>query len=87
MQVRMLRPDSKGRITLGHLADGISGFAVTETKDHKLILEPYSEIPTHEKWLFSNKLAMKKLNQGLKDAAAGRLVTKGSFANFVDESE
>jgi hypothetical protein len=83
--IKMLRPDSKGRITLGHLADGISGFAVTQTKDHKIILEPYSEIPAHEKWLLNNKLAMKKVVQGLKDAKAGRLVDKGSFAKYVEE--
>jgi hypothetical protein len=49
------------------------GFAVTVTEDHKIILEPYSEISFHEKWLFDNK----KVNQGLKDAKAGRLVKKG----------
>jgi hypothetical protein len=87
MALKMLRPDSKGRITLGHLADGVSGFAVTETKDHKIILEPYSEIPSREKWLFDNKLAMKKINQGLKDAETGRLVEKGSFAEFADDAE
>jgi hypothetical protein len=87
MQVKMLRPDSKGRITLGHLADGVSGFALTQTKDHKIILEPYSEIPTREKWLFNNKLAMKKVNEGLDDAAAGRVVKKGSFSKYVDDDK
>ena len=84
MQVRMVRPDSKGRVTLGHLARGVSGFAVTETQDHKIILEPYTEIPAREKWLFENKMAMKKVEQGLNDAATGRVSEKGSFAQFVD---
>lgn len=87
MQVKMLRPDSKGRITLGHLADGVSGFALTQTKDHKIILEPYSEIPTREKWLFDNKLAMKKISDGINDATAGRVVKKGSFARFINDNE
>jgi hypothetical protein len=87
MPVKMLRPDAKGRITLGHLADGVSGFAVIEGKNHKIILEPYSEIPLHEKWLFDNKSAMKKVNEGLKDAKEGRLVKKGSFIQFIDDDE
>lgn len=87
MTLKMLRPDSKGRITLGHLADGVSGFAVTFTKDHKIILEPHSEMPLREKWLYDNKSALKKVNQGLQDAKAGRLVKKGSFAKFVADDD
>lgn len=85
MLLKKLRPDSKGRIALGHLADGVSSFVVTETKDHKIILEPFTEIPTHEKWLFANKTALKKVEQGLKDAAEGRIFSLGSFSKFVDD--
>lgn len=82
---KMLRPDAKGRITLGNLANGVSGFRITVTSDNRIILEPYAEIPAREKWLFVNKIALKKVEQGLKDAAEGRLVKKGSFAKFVDD--
>lgn len=85
MTLKILRPDAKGRITLGHLVDGVSGYTVTETKEHKLILEPYVEIPAREKWLFKNKAALKKVERGLKDAAAGRLSKKGSFAKFSND--
>ena len=40
MLPKMVRPDAKGRITLGHLAKGVSGYTVTETSDHKIILAP-----------------------------------------------
>jgi len=83
----MVKPDAKGRIALGRLAEGVSRFAVIETKDHRIILEPYSEIPLHEKWLFDNKKAMKKLKQGLKDASSGRVSKKGSFAKFANDEE
>lgn len=82
---KLVRPDSKGRITLGHLADGVSGYSITETKDHKLILEPLVEIPAREKWLFDNKTALAQVKHGLKDAAAGRLTKKGSFAKYADD--
>lgn len=68
---KMLRPDSKGRITL--------------TKDHKIILKPYTEILGREKWLFMHKTALEKIDQGLKDAASGRLVDKGSFSKFQED--
>lgn len=46
--------------------------------DHKIILEPYTEIPAQEKWLFKNHEALKKVKRGLEDSAAGRLRDKGS---------
>ncbi len=85
MLPRKVRPDAKGRITLGHLTDGVSGYIVNTMQDHKIILTPYVEIPASEKWLFNNKQALKKVEQGLKDAAAGNVSEKGSFAKFVDD--
>ena len=87
MLPRMVRPDAKGRIALGHLADGISGFNMSTTSDHKIILEPYTEIPAREKWLFDNTAALGKLKQGIKDAAAGRVSSKGSFAQFAADDD
>ncbi len=85
MQPKMIRPDAKGRITLGHLADGISGFIIVEATEHRIVLEPYTEIPASERWLFENKKALKMLKEGLKAASEGRLVDKGSFAKFADD--
>jgi len=86
MLPKVVRPDTKGRITLGHdLTRGVSGYTVTETKDHKIILEPRVEIPAREKWLFESKTALKKVKRGLKDASQGKLSNKGSFAKFSDD--
>jgi len=85
MILKMVRPDAKGRITLGHLAAGVSSFSVTETKDHTIILKPYTEIPKYEEWLFRNKVALKKIDQGLKDAAAGRVSKKSGLAKFIND--
>ena len=41
MTARMLRPDSKGRITLGAIARGISGYAMHRESNGNLILEPF----------------------------------------------
>ena len=81
--MKIVRPDAKGRVTLGpDLTRGVSGYAVTQTKDHKIILEPRVEIPAREKWLFENKTALKKVERGLQDAAHDCLSKKGSFAKF-----
>ena len=51
----------------------------------KITLESYTEIPVREKWLFDNKSALKKIDQGLKDAASDRVSEKGSFSKFADD--
>lgn len=84
MEQRTLRPDSKGRITLGALSDGISGFNVTVDAQHRTILEPLVEIPAREKWLFENSMALGQLKQGIEDAANGK-VTQRDFSKYLNQ--
>ena len=86
MKEKLLRPDSKGRITLGkEYVEGVSSFRVTETADNKIILEPQVEIPAREMWLFENKEALSKVKKGLQDSKEGKLSSKGSFSQFADD--
>jgi hypothetical protein len=78
-----LRPDSKGRITLGKLAEGVSSYRVRRQADGKIVLEPFMEIPADEQWLWDNKEALASVRRGLADAKAGRLVSLGSFAKYA----
>ena len=80
--VYRLRPDAKGRITLGKLAEGVSSYRARRQKDGKIVLEPFVEIPADEQWLYDNKEALASVKQGLADAKAGRLVSLGSFAKY-----
>jgi hypothetical protein len=73
-----LRPDSKGRITLGRLAEGVSSYRARRQKDGKIVLEPFVEIPEAERWLYENPQALASVRRGIADAKAGRL-TKVSF--------
>lgn len=84
---KMVRPDAKGRIALGHLTDGISSFAVTKDKHNRIILIPYAEIPAYEKWLFENKIALNKVENGIRDSGAARVSSRGSFAKYIDEKK
>lgn len=82
--LKMVRPDAKGRITLGVLAKGISSFVI-EQKGDKIVLIPYAEVPVKEKWLFDNKEALAKIKQGLKDSLSGRVSILGSFKKHLNE--
>lgn len=79
-----LRPDAKGRITLGPLAKGVSSFRVQQQADGKLVLEPFKEIPAREAWLFENPDAIGRVRRGLTDAAEGRTTARGDFSSFID---
>ena len=80
---KTVRPDSKGRITLGNLAAGASSFKVYKDSKGRIILEPQVEVPAAEAWLWQNAAAVKSVQQGLKDSAEGKLVERGSFASHV----
>jgi len=85
-QHRTLRPDNKGRISLGRLSEGISGFKVTIDEGHRIILEPLVEIPAREKWLFDNRKALRQIQQGIEEAAQGKVV-KQDFSEYLEDDE
>ena len=87
LHAKMLRPDSKGRIALGVLAKGVSSYRATVDEDNRIILEPYSEVPSREKWLFDNSKAISSVKQGLADAKAGRIQSRGNFGNYAEDTD
>jgi hypothetical protein len=62
----MVRPDAKGRIALGELSKGVSSYKITKSENGQLILNPYTEIPYAEKWLFENPELIEKFKQHLE---------------------
>ena len=83
---KILRPDSKGRITLGKLAEHVSGFEVIE-ENGKIILLPQVEIPAHESWLYKNPEALASVLQGIEDSKTGKVTSRGSFAQYLEKGE
>lgn len=84
---KSLRPDSKGRICLGKLAQGVSSFRVSVDDHQRIVLEPFAEVPASEKWLFDNPEARDSVKKGLDDLAEERLIDRGSFAEFANEPD
>jgi hypothetical protein len=62
----ILRPDAKGRISLGEITNNVSSYRVTIEENGKVILEPYAEIPLSEKWLFDDKELLEKVVKQIK---------------------
>ena len=88
MQTKTLRLDSKGRITLGSLIPkGTSSVRAFRDEKGRIILELYTEIPARERWLYENKVALKMVQEGLKEAAQGKLRSRGSFAKHLKEKD
>ena len=84
---KVVRPDSKGRVCLGKLAEGVSSFRVTVDDHQRIVLEPYAEIPAREKWLFENAAARDSVGRGLADVAEGRVADRGSFAEYAQDPD
>ena len=81
----IVRPDSKGRITLGAYAKGVSSFRIHEQADGRLVLEPFAEIPAREVWLYKNTKALAMVEQGIKEAEEGKLNDLGDFRQFAED--
>ena len=81
-RLRKVRPDSKGRIALGKLAEGVSSYLVRSGKDGKITLEPLSEVPARERWLYEDPESLARVRRGLADSREGRTQKAGSFSRY-----
>lgn len=86
-KVVQVRPDAKGRITLGKLAEGVSSFMVSAQPGGGFLLEPMVEIPARESWLYENKAALESVKRGLVQSAKGETRSRGSFAKYADDKD
>lgn len=62
----ILRPDSKGRISLGAIANNVSSYRISVEGNGRVVLEPYTEIPLSEKWIFEDKELLEKVISQIK---------------------
>ncbi|MBI4406102.1 MAG: hypothetical protein HY537_18225 [Deltaproteobacteria bacterium] len=86
-KTKTVRPDSKGRISLGKRAQDYSGYTLKESADGSILLEPLIEVPAREAWLFKNKEALSSVQKGLKQSAAGKTKSLGSFAKYIADDK
>lgn len=70
MQIMIIRPDSKGRISLGSISENVSSYEVTVEGSGIITLKPYTEIPLSDKWIFEDKDVLEKFKIHLQDERA-----------------
>lgn len=69
-KIVILRPDVKGRISLGSISENVSSYEVTIEEDGTITLKPYTEIPLADKWIFKDKDVLEKFKMHLKNERA-----------------
>jgi len=85
---RDIRPDAKKRVTLGKALTGLDEdvrFDVYLKENGQILLDPQISIPASEAWLYRNPKAIQAVRLGLQEAAEGKSVYAGSFAQYADE--
>ena len=82
----IIRPDSKGRITLGKLATGVSGFMVEVGPEGDLHLVPQIEIPAREKWIFENPEVLASIQRGMQQSRDGAVV-EADFSQYATDDD
>lgn len=85
--IKTLRPDSKGRVTLGEWAKGTSGYRVCREPSGRIVMDPMVEIPASEAWLWQNSAALESVKRGLMQSAQGNTRERGSFARYAEDGE
>ena len=65
--------DDRTRITLGDLVKGYKRVKLYKNDRGEVLLQPITEIPASELWLFQNKEALENVKNGLKDASEGKI--------------
>ena len=78
-----LNIDSKNRISLTKLLPpGNIRSVRAHTEGHRIILEPMTEVPVDEAWLFENKGSLKKVLNGFSQKGS---INRGSFAKYAKQ--
>ena len=82
---KTIRPDSKGRICIGmFIANDVTGFRAHVDKKHRIILEPFAEIPAKELWLHKNPSALASVKRGLEQSSKKQTRSLGKFAKHLE---
>jgi len=74
--LRRVRPDRKGRVTLGKLARGISSFALRVDESGMITLEPFREVSARQAWRFPVPLTRGEISRALTEAVTGRAASR-----------
>jgi hypothetical protein len=85
-EITEAKVDAKNRVALGKaLGLRVSSYRIYRNRVGQIILDPMVTVPAYEAWLFKNKEAMKRVQEGLEDLRKGRLVkAKEDYRKYLD---
>ena len=80
-------PDARKRVILpgAVVQEGVTYF-VYHNRIGQIILDPQVNIPASELWLFENKDALASVDRGMLESLNGKVVKRGSFAEYVKDA-
>lgn len=79
----ILRPDKRGRITLGNFAKSKT-YKVMINDAGQILLNPVVTVPEPELWLWQNSSALAAVGRGIEQVANQEIHDLGSFAQYAD---
>lgn len=79
-----VRPDERGRITLGDAVKD-SDYRVLVNEAGQILLDPVVTltVPASEAWIWENAGARASMSRAMQQAAKGEFESLGSFAKFA----
>ena len=81
-----LNLDARHRVNLTKLLPNLDIHSVKAyVEGDRIVLEPLVTIPARELWLYENPKALQAVKTGLQQAREGKLVDRGSFAQYARE--
>jgi len=78
-----VRPDSRGRLTLGQVIKAKS-YRVMLNEAGQILLDPVVTIPERELWLWQNPDALASVERGIEQTSTEETHDLGSFAQYAD---
>ena len=85
-EVAEAKVDTKNRVALGKVFGlKVSSYRIYRNKVGQIILDPMVTVPAYEAWLFKNKDATRRVQEGLQDLRKGRLAkAKENYSKYLD---
>lgn len=82
-----IKADSKGKFSLDlsfteQFTD--QSYRVLVNDEGQILLDPLTNVPEPERWLWQNPEALASLERGIQQADSGNLYDLGSFADYAD---
>jgi len=78
-----IRPDERGRITLGQALKA-KNYRLMVNDAGQILLDPVTTISERELWLWQNSAALASVQRGIKQSGAGRGRDLGDFSQYAN---